>query len=634
VIALAALLAAAAPAFATAAAAPALAPPAAHAAVALALATAPARAAAALALAPAAARAAAAPALPHVTISPLDGTPDASPTTQISFLGVPAADISQVSVRGSSSGSHRGRLEPYSTGTGVSYQPLRPLTPHETVKVSAVETISGRHQTIGTTFTVAEEFAIPPSLYLKPTATVAPAGTVASLLSLPSVRAPVSTITATAADPTLGDIFLTPAGGGAQAGPMIVSPSGQLVWFSPEPPGIQAEDLRVQQYQGQTVLTYWQGRIVLGHGAGSGVIDNTAYQPIAHVAAGNGLAMDLHDFDLEPDGTALITVYDPIHFDLHGHGGRANGVLEDCVVQQIDVKTGLVMFEWHALGHVPLTDSHAAPRIAVDRTSDVWDWFHINSIFGETDGNLLISSRNTWAVYQIGRSFGEVLWRLGGRHTSFTLGPGVRFAWQHDATLLPDGTIEIFDNEATPAIASQSRGIDVSIDLQTHTATLLHQYLNPGQAVLSASQGDVQQLANGDQLIGWGQIGLVTELSPAAALTFQLKLPVNVESYRAYRFPWAAQPASPPVVTATPGAAGAGTTTVAASWDGATAVASWQVMAGATPTTLVAVGTPVASAGFETQIVAATTAPYVGVQALDANGAVLAQATPAAVSAA
>ena len=588
----------------------------------------------ALALAPATAHAAAAQALPHVTISPLDGTPDASPTTQISFLGVAAEDISRVSVHGSRSGTHRGRLEPYSTGTGVSYQPLRPLTPGETVKVSAVETASGRHQTIGTTFTVAREFVIPPSLYMQPppATTVAPAGSVSSFLSLPSLHPPVSTITASAADPTLGDIFLTPSGGGAQAGPMIVSPAGQLVWFSPEPPGMQAENLRVQQYQGQTVLTYWQGRIVLGHGAGSGVIVNTAYQEIAHVAAGNGLTMDLHDFDLEPDGTALITVYDPIQFDLRKYGGSANGVLEDCVIQQIDVKTGLVMFEWHALGHVPLTDSRTPPRIASDRKSDVWDWFHINSIFREADGNLLISSRNTWAVYQIGRSFGEVLWRLGGRRSSFTLGPGVRFAWQHDATVLPDGTIEIFDNEATPAIATQSRGIDVAIDLQKHTATLLHQYINPGQAILSPSQGDVQQLSDGDQLIGWGQIGLVTELSQAAALTFQLKLPVNVQSYRAYRFPWAAQPTTPPVATATR-AAGAASTTVAASWDGATAVASWQVMAGATPTALVAVGAPVASAGFETQIAAATTAPYVGVEALDANGTPLARATPVAVSA-
>jgi hypothetical protein len=108
---------------------------------------------------------------------------------------------------------------------------------------------------------------------------------------------------------------------------------------------------------------------------------------------------------------------------------------------------------------------------------------------------------------------------------------------------------------------------------------------------------------------------------------------VNVQSYRAYRFPWTAQPATPPALTASPRAAGAATTTVAASWNGATGVAAWQVLAGATPTTLAPLGAPVASAGFETQIPAATTAAYVGVEALASTGAVLAQAAPIAVPA-
>ena len=125
--------------------------------------------------------------------------------------------------------------------------------------------------------------------------------------------------------------------------------------------------------------------------------------------------MDLHDFDLEPDGTALITVYEPVHANLSAAGGPANGIIEDCVVQEIDVKTGLVMWEWHALGHVPLSASYSKPYPS---SSAVWDWFHINSIDRIPDGNLLISSRNTWAVYEIGHTYGEVIWRLGGRNSS------------------------------------------------------------------------------------------------------------------------------------------------------------------------------------------------------------------------
>jgi hypothetical protein len=553
-----------------------------------------------------------------VTISPLNGTPDASPSTQISFLGVPAGDISSISVRGSRSGGHRGKLEAYVGAAGASYVLLRPLTPGETVSVSAEETVGGQSQRIGTQFTVGSLYPVPRTPGAAPTPPTP--GAVLSFASQPQLHPPAVTVTTPAADPGLGDIFLAPKDGASQPGPMIVNPSGQLVWFSPSPPGEQAADLRVQQYLGNTVLTYWQGLIELNHGVGSGVIDNTSYQTIARVAAGNGLSMDLHEFELEPGGIAWITVYEPVYANLSSVGGSVHGIIEDCAVQEIDVRTGLVMFEWHALGHVPLSASHwPVPH----SSGAIWDWFHINTIDVEPDQNILINSRNTWAAYQVGHTHGEILWSLGGRNSSFKLGPGVRFAWQHDATMLPDRTIQIFDNEDDPQIEPTSRGIDIALDFATRMATLVHQYVEPGPAVLANSQGDVQQLPNGDHLIGWGAVGLVSELSPAGALTFAMTLAPSVASYRAYRFPWVATPALPPALVAT-SAAGATTTQIAASWNGATGVASWQVLAGASPSTLAPVGAPVSSAGFETKITVATVAPYFAVQALGSAGTVLA----------
>ncbi|HVC85230.1 MAG TPA: arylsulfotransferase family protein [Solirubrobacteraceae bacterium] len=578
-------------------------------------------------IAPAAAQAAA-PAPPAVTISPLKGTPDASPTTQISFLGVPAADLSQIAVVGTRSGHHSGKLAAYATGTGASFVVARPFASGETVTVSALETVKGQHRSIGTTFTVGSLYAIPPPPPT-PALPVAAPGTVASLASVPNIHPPTIAVTTPAADPALGDVFLTPVDGASQAGAMIVNPAGQMVWFSPAPPGSQATDLRVQQYLGHPVLTYWQGRVALGHGLGSGIIDDQSYHEIAHVNAGNGLAMDLHEFVLEPGGVALITVYEPVYMDLKPFGGASHGVIDDCVVQEIDVRTGLVMFEWHALGHVSPSASYSKPWPGSGVS--VWDWFHINSIDVQPSRNLLISSRSTWAVYDVGHTYGEVLWTLGGRHSSFTLGPNVRFAWQHDATRLADGSIEIFDNEDTPKIGSRSRGIDVALNFATHAATLAHEYIDPGQVVLSPSQGDVQQLTNTDRLVGWGQIGIVSEFSAQGVLTFQLNLPAPVASYRAFRFPWSAQPATPPVLVASR-AAGSATTAIAASWNGATGVLAWQVLAGSSASALAAVGTPVASSGFETALSAATSAPYVAVQALGAGGAVLATSAAVAVA--
>ncbi|MGD1051546.1 MAG: arylsulfotransferase family protein [Solirubrobacteraceae bacterium] len=579
------------------------------------------------------------PSLPWVTVSPLAGTPDATPATQISFLGAPAADISQIVVRGSQSGIHAGRLEPYATGTGASYLPDRPFTVGEQVTVSAVETINGVHRAIGTSFTIGRLYALPAAsgptgatgatgamgatgaAGASPTAGVSGTASdgVETFASLPGVHPPAVTVTTPASDPALGDVFLTPVDGPSQAGAMIVNPTGQLVWFAPAAPGNQATDLRVQQYLGKTVLTYWQGRIAYGHGIGTGVIDNQAYEPIAKVHAGNGLSMDLHDFELGPDGVAWITVYEPVYDNLSSVGGSSDGIIEDCVIQEIDVRTGLVMFEWHALGHVPLSASYSPPSRS---PGSVWDWFHLNSIDVEPDQNILISSRNTWTVYQIGHTFGEVIWQLGGHASSFALGPNVRFAWQHDATMITTTSLEIFDNEDTPEIEGRSRAIDVSLNFSTHTATLAHQYETPTTNVLSPSQGDVQQLPNADQFVGWGQVGLVSEFSPTNALTFQLTLPPLVQSYRAYRFPWSGQPITRPTVAANVGSA-AGTTAVAVNWNGATNVASWQVLAGSSPEALAPVGSPVATAGFETQITAPTSAPFVAVRALGKGGAVL-----------
>jgi hypothetical protein len=606
----------------------------------------------ALLAAPAGATAATAatPTLPSVTISPLRGTPDATPSTQISFLGAPPADISQIVVRGSLSGTHAGKLEPYATGTGVSYLPYRAFTVGEVVNVTAVETVAGVHRAIGTSFTIGSLYVVPLSAIsgaTGPTGTTGASGAAGatgttgatgatgapyqSFLSAPTIHPPTVTVNTPAADPALGDVFLTPAEGSDQPGAMIVNPDGALVWYQPAALRTEIEDLRVQQYLGQPVLTYWQGGIALGHGVdGTGYIDSTSYRRVAQVQAGNGLTMDLHDFELAPGGVAWITVFEPVYMNLSAYGGSKHGIIEDCVIQEIDVRTGLVMFEWHALGHVSPSASYNRPWNGPD---SVWDWFHINSIDVESNQNILISSRNTWAVYQIGHTYGEILWRLGGRNSSFTLGPNVRFAWQHDATRLADGSVEIFDNEDTPEIEGRSRGIDVALNFATHTATLAHEYVDVDRNVLSPSQGDVQQLPNADQLVGWGQIGLVSETSVSGALTFQLSLPPPVESYRAYRFVWNARPAAPPSLAASAGPS-AGTTTVAASWNGATGVLDWQVLAGATPTALAPVGAPVASTGFETVITAATAAPYIAVRALGSGATVLGISAVKAVAAA
>jgi hypothetical protein len=563
------------------------------------------------ALAPVAAQAAAAT-LPTVTISPLRGTPDATPTTQISFLGVPASDLSQINVRGSRSGSHSGTLEAYSTGNGASYLPSRPFTAGEQVTVTAIESVAGETATIGTSFTIATLYTIPPPG--KPTAPAPPPpGTTQAFVSAPTLHPPKLTVTVPAADPALGDIFLSPKHGAPQQGPMIVSPSGQLVWFNPLPLGTEATDVRLQSYLGQTVLTYWEGHDG-AKGSAEGVIDNTSYGRIATVKAGNGLSMDLHEFDVEPDGTAYVIAFEPVYENLISRGGLARSIVDDSVLQEVDVRTGLVMFEWHAMGHVSLSESNWPIK---PLPHSLWDWFHLNSIYVEPDQNLLISSRATSTVFELDHTNGQIIWRLGGRQSTFKLGPGVRFAWQHDATRLPDGTIEIFDNEDEPEVESRSRGIAVTLNFTNHTATLLHQWVIPGEPVLANSQGDVQQLPNGDTFIGWGEIGIVSEFTPSGKVSLEMKLPATMNAYREYRYPWNAVGVGRPSIVAKH--SGALKTELWVSWNGDTRVARWLVLGGGPTGALKPLGT-FTRTGFQTVMETTGLPQRLEVRGLDAGG--------------
>ncbi len=420
-----------------------------------------------------------------------------------------------------------------------------------------------------------------------------------------------------------GDLLLAPYQGDGSPGPMIAEQDGSLVWFHPLPAGEQATSLKVQQYDGKPVLTWWQGRILeVGFGQGEDVIYNTSYQRVGSVHAGNGYHADLHEFRLEPEGTAWIDMFDPIEANLSRYHGLSNGTITDSVIQEIDVKTGLVMWEWHALGHIPIGESHnPAPK-----ASYPWDYVHINSISlgGEggssQNGDVLLSSRNTWTLYDVDLRSGAVRWRLGGEHSNFKLGPGTRTYWQHDAEWQPGGLISVFDNGSDPPKEKQSRGLLLDPNLATHTVTLVKQFVNPSKTLLASSQGDMLTLPGGDWLMGYGGLPNFTEYNASGQVLLDGTLGKNVQDFRTYLTPWSGQAPGAPSVIATPGAGG--TIAVSVSWNGATEVASWQVLAGASPSAL-APAASAARAGFQTTIAAPAAGPYVAVQALDAAGAVI-----------
>ena len=412
-------------------------------------------------------------------------------------------------------------------------------------------------------------------------------------------------------------MFAAPFQGPGQWGPMIFDSAGNLVWFHHVAAGEDAADFRTQVYRGKNDLTWWQGRtIILGYGLGEDVIANANYKTVAVVRAGNGMPTDEHEFTVLPDGAALVTAYSPVRWNLSSAGGPTEGIAVDSAVQEVDIHTGAVMWEWRSLGHVDPSQSYSK---APTSPTGYFDYFHVNSAQVLPEGNVLISARNTWSVYEVKIANGRTIWQLGGRQSSFKLGPGVAFAYQHHALLLTPDELSVFDDEGAPPVTPPSRGELIRIDTHTRTATLIRQLVRSPGPLTTGSQGDVQSLAGGGYMVGWGGLPNFTEFNAQGAVVYDAQLPAGEFSYRVYRLPWAGQPLTPPAVVARTSGS---TSTVYASWNGATTVASWQLLTGGGSGHMTAVSTTPRS-GFETTI-PAPSAPFYEVQALSASGRVLA----------
>jgi hypothetical protein len=577
----------------------------------------------ALLLAPALVAPAAATARP-LTISPAPGTPAASPETQISILGVAPARIAAVTVRGASSGTHPGRLRAYAAQRGASFLLDRPLSEGERVAVTI--RVRGRARPVRSTFTVARLGPAQPFLKLtqvKPEALqefVTEPGLQAPKIDVlrPLSGAPGSILLTPLPSPIIhpesdNAITIDPVGPG---GPMIVDGQGELVWFRRLTAPDVAANLTVTRFRGQRVLTWWQGPVTpSAYGLGEGIIADTRYRTLATVRAGNGYKVDIHEFRLTDHGTALFTVYSPILVHLPGTPAGTTSPLMDSIVQEVDIHTGLVVWEWHAYGHIPLSESYATPE-----NSSSYDAFHINSIRQLPRGGLLISARDTSAIYAIDRATGRIRWTLGGKASDFKLGPGARFWFQHDARPLPGGRISLFDDEAgPPQKAPASRGLILKLDHRHRRATVEAEYRR-SPTTSAQSEGSTQLLPGGDVFVGFGATPYFSQFSSDGRLRFDAKLPDGDGSYRVERHRWEATPATRPLAAAR--VAADGRVTVYASWNGATTVARWQVLDG---TTVVA---NAARAGFETAIaVPAGAGPY-AVRALDAHGRALATSAP------
>ncbi|HEX5338634.1 MAG TPA: arylsulfotransferase family protein [Gallionella sp.] len=472
-----------------------------------------------------------------------------------------------------------------------------------------------------------------------------------SFVSAPDLHPMMVTINVNKPGTAPGFIFVSPYASfqatlTGQTGSLIMDQAGNPVWFGAlDSRYTQHMDFRVQTYNGQPVLTRWQGTVSGTQSANpdlpygdpeSGAffqILDQHYQVIKTLTAQNGFTSDVHEFTLTERNTALVLAVKQVAADLTPYGGPADGFFDNYSIQEVDLATGELVFFWDVLAHVDPNDS-ILPVTTAASSNNIWDCYHLNSVEEGPDNTLLVSMRNMCAIYKIDKGTGNIIWQLGGKQNNFTFGPNARFSWQHHARHITEDRISLFnDNCSSPGIPAMgpAQGMILQLDFQKMTANVERTYYHD-PALTVATQGSVQKLPNGNQFVGWGMKPYASEFGDGGNtikdaslnLLYDMQFPSQYMSYRAYKNEWVGLPLTPPSIAVD---LSSGAATVYASWNGSTETVAWQVLAGTETNALSVVEKGAPRAGFETKMDVHSDGPYFQVMALDSSGQVIGEST-------
>ncbi|KAJ7457549.1 ASST-domain-containing protein [Mycena galericulata] len=403
-------------------------------------------------------------------------------------------------------------------------------------------------------------------------------------------------------DPYNTTLFLTCPGGTdvLQSGPTIYSSTGELVWSDPSL--ANCEDFNIQTFNGEQYLTMW-------FGVGS---------PLAGTGDGVGLMLNSH----------------MVQINLSSVGGPIDGWYLNAIIQEVDIATGDVLFNWTSIEHIALNESYNNLTATANTSATAWDAVHINSIDKDSAGDYLISSRHCQTIYKIDKN-GTIVWRLGGKTSDFTaVGENTDFHWQHHARWRMDDTvISVFDDGA--AVLDTTLFIDetvatgkyLNVDQSAMTVSLAKRLFPSIATNVSFAEGSVEPY--GDSiLVGFGTNPWVEAYDAASeAVVFSAIIGPNnaslwlggISNYRVFQtstLEFTGHPTQPPNVSVT-------SEDVYVSWNGATHVASYTLLTGPSAEEVVTEVVNVAKTGFETKMSAAGSGAFIAVAALASNGTTL-----------
>ena len=554
-------------------------------------------------------------ALPLSYISPRPGQIHTPPLSSIAITQADPLDPAVLpdnlfTVTGSESGSHSGAVRFSDDRRSVFFYPDRPFAYNETVSVvvqPGLRTEGGTYlggaryefSTVARRFTVDD--LIPTAANPNIIRLEAPPLALEKnhYLTYPEFEnaMPVA-VNVPAENTSEGYLFITGVGFFFTTDPtlMIVDNHAEPVFIWRIPKGYYATDFKVQTVNGVPYLVFHAGVPMRVWSSGSYYVLDQSYSIVDKWTVNNGFGTDEHELLLLDNGHALMLSYVPVPYDLSSYGGPQDGIVIDLVIQEQDAAKNVV-FEWHALDHIPITDTQVPLKI-----SPV-DYMHGNAIEVDYDGHLLLSSRNISEITKIHRQTGEIIWRMGGKSNQFTFTNDIGFSFQHDIRRLPNGDITIFDNgnKRNPPF---SRAVQYELNEAQRTVTRVWQY--PADANIYAQyMGSMQRLDNGNTLLSWGNNPIVNEIRPDGTKAFELQM--DGLTYRAFRTPWQGFPAAAPRLIVTP-SPDASTANLYFSWNGATEVQAYEVYAGADAASLAWV-INLEPTGFETSVTLAGFTP-------------------------
>lgn len=246
-----------------------------------------------------------------------------------------------------------------------------------------------------------------------------------------------------------------------------------------------------------------------------------------------GSIVDGHEYRELPNGNVLLDTYVPETADLRRFGGPKRAAIASAEVQEVD-PSGKVLWHWNSRGHIALRETGrwwrnvlSNPRRRLHR--EIFDPVHINSIEPRGDGEVVISTRHTDAVYGIERESGEINWKLGGLRTGKSLrvtgDPATKLlGGQHDARIDGRGRLTIFDNGKDRP--RRPRVVFYRLDLEQGKA-LYRGQLNDPEVKRSHCCGSARELNGGGWLVSWGDNPLVTGFDREGRIAFRLHLPAS-----------------------------------------------------------------------------------------------------------